>query len=339
MRRISTIIPLCLIVFITRLYLPGMADDVGGLEVVGSGTVDFGKYSARERKVANFKIKNAGKQTIKIGRIYKTCVCATAQCDKSELKSGEMASIEIVILSNSIYGYYSKPTYIESTDINNRFLGVTVRGTAVPLVEIKPHNFVYAGRIETNKEWKSSFYLTATEAGVKFGPPEVKCNYPVEITMNPVAGSDSDHYRLDVRLFPILTSGDFQCGMKIPVLLPDGNSPLSVGIAGKVGIEMIAFPGTFRMAVSTNNTIRLFNLRVLGDSAKVLDYGQLKLPDEKGLSCTVKQAGDGKTIDVLAIFSPEFSKELLEQGKKELYFSIPGIASARVVCLAVQPRP
>ncbi|OGV65249.1 MAG: hypothetical protein A2283_05515 [Lentisphaerae bacterium RIFOXYA12_FULL_48_11] len=310
---------------------------VDGLQIIGSDTVDFGKYPARERKVANFMVKNSSKTTIKIGRIYKTCVCATAKCDKSELKPGQLASIEIVILPNSIYGNYSKPTYFENTDVNNRFLGVTVKGTAVPLVEIAPCDFVYAGRIETGREWKSSFDLTATEAGVRLGQPEVKCDYPVEITFIPISGQNKCQHKLDIKLCPIATSCDFQCSVIIPVLFPTNQPALSIGIAGKIGIEMIAFPGTFRMVVSTNDIIRSFNLRVLGDTAKVLDPGQLKLPDEKGFSCKVEQAGDGKTIDAVATFTPEFVSEVLEQGKKELYFSIPGIASARVVCLAVQP--
>lgn len=311
---------------------------VEGLQVTGPDTVDFGKYPARERKVAKFRIKNSGRKTIKIVRIYKTCICATAICDKPELKAGETASIEIIILPNSIYGQYSKPTYIESTDINNQFLGVTVKGAAVPLVEIKPQDFIYAGRIETNREWKGSFDLTALEPGVKLGEPEVKGNCPVEVVLNPVPGQSEGRHRLDVRLLPVATSGDFQCGVKIPVLFPTNHPALCLGVAGKIGIEMVAFPGTFRMDVSTNDVVRSFNLRVLGDAARVLDPGQLKVPDEHGVSFAVKQAGDGRTIDVTARFSPEFLRALLEQGKRELSFAIPGIASARVVCLAVQPR-
>lgn len=305
-----------------------------GIKVVGPDTVDFGTYSARERKIARFRIRNAGKKTVRILRIYKTCICATAKCDKSELVAGEEASIEIVILPNSIYGYYSKPTYFENTDINNQFLGVTVKGTAVPLVEIKPHDFIYAGRVDTNKECKVSFDLIATESGVKLGKPELKGNHPAEATMNPVTGGgDSSNYRLNVRLLPIPASGDFQCGIKIPVLSPTNNPPLSLGITGKVGIEMIAFPGTFRLVISTNDVIRSFNLRVLGDSTRVFDPSQLKLPSENGVKCEIKRAGDGRTIDVSAAFSPEFVKEVFAQGKMELNFGMPGIASARVVCL------
>jgi len=182
----------------------------GGMEVIGPDTVDFGKYPAREKQVANFKIRNSGRETVRILKIYKTCGCATAICDKTELKAGEKANVEIVILPNSIFGTYSKPTYIENTDINNQFLSMTVKGTAVPLVEIKPQDFLYVGRIDTNRQWLQSFDITATEPGVKLGELNVKCNYPVETALNLLSAKDPAHYKLDMKLLPSAISGDFQ---------------------------------------------------------------------------------------------------------------------------------
>ncbi|MDD4870443.1 MAG: DUF1573 domain-containing protein [Kiritimatiellae bacterium] len=306
----------------------------GGMEVIGSDTVDFGKYPAREKKVANFKIRNSGRETVKIRKIYKTCGCATAVCDKTELKAGEKANVEIVILPNSIFGAYSKPTYIESTDINNQFLSMTVKGTAVPLVEIKPQDFLYVGRIDTNRQWLQSFDISATEPGVKLGEPNVKCNYPVETVMNLLSAKEPVQYKLEMKLMPSTASGDFQCSISIPVINPTDNPPVVMGISGKIGTEMIAFPGTFRMSISSNDIVRKFNLKVLGEKSKVLDPEQVKLPEEKGVTCEVKQADDGRSIAVTAKFSPDFTKELFAQGKIYLPFSVPGISSARVLCLS-----
>jgi len=303
------------------------------LKVVGADVVDFGRYQAHEKKIARFTLRNTGKKTVKILKLFKTCGCATAACDKTSLDKGEEANLEIVILPDSIFGTYSKPTYIESTDSRNRFLAVTVKGTAVPIAEIKPRNFIYAGRIATNAEWVHTFDILPAEAGVKLGEPAVQCDHPCETGLNSAEDREKAAYRLNFKLLPSAVSGDFQCSIQIPIVSPTNYPPLVIGISGKIGAELIAFPGTFRMPVSTNDIIKNFNLRVLGNSSVVLDPSKVSLPVTNGVQCEVRQAADGRTIAVTTRFGSEFTKELFAQEKIYLPFSVPGIASARILCL------
>jgi len=156
---------------IVLLVTAGMALAGGKIAVVGKDTVDFGKYPAREKKIATYTIRNVGADTLKILRVRKTCGCASATASKSELKPKEEAEVEIIILPNTIFGLFSKNTFIESSDTANRFLKLNTAGNAIPLVEVTPAMSFNAGRIKENTEWKTELSLTATEPGVTLGEP------------------------------------------------------------------------------------------------------------------------------------------------------------------------
>ena len=134
---------------------------------VGPTTVDFGRYKAAERKVATYRIRNAGQGILRIVRIRKGCGCATAESNRDVIRHGEEAEIKVVILANSIVGQYSKNTYVETSDPNNRYVRLVVSGNAVPLVQVKPEARVSAGRIPESQQWTQVFQLVPTEEGVR----------------------------------------------------------------------------------------------------------------------------------------------------------------------------
>ena len=49
----------------------------GKIAVVNHDAIDFGKYPAREKKVATYTVRNVGKDTLKILKVRKTCGCAS----------------------------------------------------------------------------------------------------------------------------------------------------------------------------------------------------------------------------------------------------------------------
>ena len=309
-------------------------NDGGRIEVVGPDTIDFGKYPAMERKAARYTIRNSGDGLLRIVQVRKTCGCASATCDKQELKPKEEAVVEVVVLPNSIFGLFSKNTFVESTDPNNRFLRLTVAGNAIPLVEIKPQASVYAGRIPTNKPWMQSFELKATRAGVRLGELKTESNYPVEVATNVLGDGPECRYQLDVKLLPTAESGDLRCIVSIPVLEPTNHPPVKVSVSGTIGAELCAVPGIFNLPVSDRPIARTFALRVLGQRTRVLDPASLKLPKQEGVSFKMEQDKDGHALLVTATFAPEFTKQLYADEKIPLVFEVPGASCATVVCKA-----
>lgn len=315
------------------------AAESGKIEIVGPSSIDFGKYQAWEKKVAKYKIRNVGKGTLKIIKIRKTCGCASAAADKMELKPGDEATVSVTILPNSIFGLYSKNTFVETSDPGNRFLRLTVAGNAVPLVHVKPKKHVYAGRIKLFEPWSQSFSLKGTRSDFRLGRPRVKSSHEVKTTLARKTEGAGDI--LTVKLLPVTESGDFQCSIELPVifdeetikkgLVPTNHPPVKVSIAGKIGYQLNAVPGILRIPVSETPIKKTFYLRVMGQRSRVLRPDEVTLPEHKEASFALRDGGR-RGLAVTATFSSEFTKELFAEKKLPLTFSVPGASSVNVTC-------
>ena len=121
-------------------------------EVGGEGKADFGRYPARERKEASYRIRNSGDELLKILKVRSTCgACAEISCTPRELKPGDTATVRAVILGNSIFGKYRKFIYLQTSDPAKKTIRLTIAGHAVPLVEVAPTRKVHAGRPQVRR--------------------------------------------------------------------------------------------------------------------------------------------------------------------------------------------
>ncbi|MEI6808520.1 MAG: DUF1573 domain-containing protein [bacterium] len=309
-----------------------IAEEAGRIEVVGNDSIDFGRYPAWEKKVAVYQIKYSGKGKLEILNIRKTCGCASAVCDKKVLRANETANVEVVILPNSIFGLYSKNTFVESNDPATKFLRLTVAGNSIPLIEVSPALEINAGRIKANASWTQSFDLKATEPGVVLGDVKTESNYKVENKLQKLAGRDG-HYALSVNLVPSAESGDFRCTMSMPVTTPTNHPPIRILVTGRIGTELSAVPGIAYLSLSGDPQTRVFSLRVLGERTKVLRPEELSLPVHKDAAFGVKPVAQCHGLEVTATFGPEFAKELYAEETIPLEFKIRGTSSATVVCM------
>ncbi|ARS34734.1 hypothetical protein CA264_04355 [Pontibacter actiniarum] len=62
---------------------------------VGSTSHNFGKLEKGQKAVAKFKIKNTGRQPLIIQGVKSACNCITYRTSVSELKAGEVATLEL----------------------------------------------------------------------------------------------------------------------------------------------------------------------------------------------------------------------------------------------------
>jgi len=325
--------PITVVFALCLLAWPAFSQETNGkIELVGTDSIDLGRFSASEQQAANFKVRNAGTGMLKILNVRKTCGCASASSDKSELKTGETAQIETIILPHAISGPFSKNVFVESNDPDNRFLRLTVSGNAIPLVEITPSGDVYAGRIPTNKPWSQTFNLIKTDSAIRLGAITTNGNYPMEAHMESTDGGASNHYRVDITLLPTAESGDFRGTVGIPVLIPSNQPPIIISVSGRIGAELNAVPGIFNIPLSETPIQRQFTLRLLGQRSRVLVPKSLKCPQQEGVEFKVGQATDGHSLEVTASFSPEFTRQLVAEERMTLVFEVSGASSAQVVC-------
>lgn len=321
------------VLLLPGLLLPAPAGQ-GRIEIAGPVTIDLGRYPASETKTASGKIRNTGRETLNIIAVQSTCGCSSVRCSKKALKPGDDADIEVTILPNSIFGPFSKNIYVESSDPVTQFLCLGLTGYAVPLIEIKPNDFIYAGRILTNASWRQSFDLTGTDPHARLGDPRIESSHPLHATLQQVGGNDSASYRFEVELLPGAEPGALKAAITIPLVTPTNQLPVRLSISGRIGAELAATPGIFRIPVSDRTEQRTFALRALGEDKRILNPGELKIQDQPGLTCDVRQDADGHSLAVTATFTPAFTKKLDSEETIPLSFSLPGLPPATVTCKA-----
>jgi uncharacterized protein DUF1573 len=226
MKYFSIILICC--IFSVTVYSEGNKPVIA---VEGNARIDFGTYSAKERKEAFYKIINKGDALLRIGMIRKTCGCAVAEIDRKEIKPGEFGILKAVVLGDSIYGGYSKNIYVSSNDLKQRFLVLNFSGKAIPILKIKPKAIIYAGHLPAEKEWKQEFLLEATESGVKLGKPVIKSDTHVKAVLT----KKSDTlFQLIIAIIPEKGKTAFKCTAKIPIAEPEGWKAPEILIVGKI---------------------------------------------------------------------------------------------------------
>ncbi len=304
----------------------------GRIAVIGKDAIDFGKYPAREKKVATYTLRNVGDETVKILKIRKTCGCASATASKSELKPNEETQVEITILPHSIHGPFSKNTFVETTDPAIRFLKLNTAGNAIPLVEVNPSMAFNAGRIKENTEWKTELSLTATEPDVVLGEPVMTNSHPMTVELKRISTNTPASYAIGLILAPTDAPGDLKCSIAVPVITPSNEPPVNITVSGRIGTELSITPGTAYLTLSDAPQTRKFTLRVLGQRSRILSPEELVLPDHKQISSKVTYNATHNTLEAELTFSPEFVKELYAEEKIPLIFSMRSTASTSLLC-------
>lgn len=87
------------------------------LEIVGGTTHDWGKVGPKDDPLTTrIILKNAGTELLKIERVQPGCGCTTAPLDKTELKPGDSATMNVTLRFGGATGAVTKSVAIYSND-------------------------------------------------------------------------------------------------------------------------------------------------------------------------------------------------------------------------------
>ncbi len=304
------------------------------MEVLGPAKVDFGAYPAWEQRVAEYRVRNAGDEPIFIVRLRETCEgCAHATCTRKLLMPGDDAFIRITVPPNSLAGRFEKTLYVESTNSSARFVPLLFAGNAIPIVEVKPANYIYIGRIGTNEVWHQTFQLAAMTNGVKLGQPIVETSNRVSMAFGAASNFANDCSELTVTVLPSPDPCDMCCTVKVPIIAPTGHPPVEVSVAGKIGLELVAVPGLIYVPSSEIPVKKRFRLKVLGGDGFPMDLAALQMPRCEGVEFRADPSRETNGgVVVTARFGPEFIQKLHLEKRIILTIRLPDVAPARLIC-------
>lgn len=294
---------------------------------------DFGEYPANQRRMAAFRIENKGSGMLKILKVEKTCGCADILLDKTEIASGESASMRVDILPDSIYGEYAKSIYIETDDPANKLLCVSISGTAVPLYAIKPKPLVDLGRLEPGKTISCSFRIEPVGGQFELGEPQIDCRHPAEARLERL---DDGAWRLNVKLAPAEKDADLCLRVVLPLKNPPGWKSPEIAMVGRAGTQLACVPSRiFARRLKAGTGDAGLNLRLLG-WAGVLKGEDVSFSGSEGTSADVKGQGDGSAT-VSISFDATAMDRLHQQGGAQVEFTHkPSGESAKITVLPPQ---
>jgi hypothetical protein len=204
----------------------------GGLEVSGNGVADFGAYPAAESREHTFRLVNATGETVKIRKIRSTCGCLISQVSASELVPGKALEIRTQVKANSVSGKFSKTIYVETDMAGRRFIRLELKGTAQPLVEVKPSAQFYAGKLKAGREYEFRFELLPSQSGVELSAAaDSGCR---------LEKSEGKWFAV-CRLTPADGTAIVEKEFRIDIVSPAGQPPISIRIRGTLaGQEQIS---------------------------------------------------------------------------------------------------
>ena len=195
----------------------------GNVEVRGGGVVDFGTYPAIESREYTFKLINHAQKTLTVRKIRSTCGCLVGQVSATEISPGKALEIPTQVKANSVSGKFSKILYVETDLAERRFIRLELKGTALPLVEIKPAVPFYAGQLQARQKYEFRFELEPSQSGVKLSAAaDSGCR---------LEKSEGKWFAV-CKLIPAGDTAIVEKEFRINVVSPAGQPPLSIRIRG-----------------------------------------------------------------------------------------------------------
>lgn len=162
------------------------------LEVVGGNYYDWGTTYPKDSPLkAKIKIKNAGNDILKIYEVKPGCGCTTAPLDKTELKQGEEATLDVSLNTSSYTGNITKSIRISSNDPTHKDVFIYLKTNVFRPIVVLPNTTVTNRDMEPNKEASFEFQLKnqsdkpITITNISYSPDDVKLNLSKGQTIAP----------------------------------------------------------------------------------------------------------------------------------------------------------
>ncbi len=193
------------------------------LTIDGKSVIDLGTFPAQEGRAHTFRLFNSSQRKITIQKIRSTCGCLIGHLSASEVAPGETLEIQTEIRPDSVSGEFSKSIYVETDQPSRRFIRLELKGTAQPLLEIRPAAQFYAGKLKADREYEFRFELLPSRSGIELATP---ANSDCRLERQ------KDRWLAFCRLTPSGQEKIVEKTFRIEVISPAARPPLSIHIRG-----------------------------------------------------------------------------------------------------------
>lgn len=192
------------------------------IEIVGGDSYDWGTVKPTQDPLkAKVKIKNVGNEVLKITEVKPGCGCTTAPLDKTELKPGEEAALDVTLRIAGFSGNVVKSVRISSNDPANPNKYLYLKANVFYPISITPTSYFAFNEMIVGQEATAKVTLknntneSITISDVQVVPENLNVNLPKKLTLK--AG---ESYDIIAKVIPD-KKGYFNCTIKMKTNNPD----------------------------------------------------------------------------------------------------------------------
>lgn len=113
------------------------------LEIIGGDTYDWGDVKPIQSPIkTKIKLKNVGNAELNISNVKPGCGCTTAPLDKSKLKPGEEATLDVSLRISGYNGHVTKSIRITSNDKDHPTQLLWLKCNVIRDIQILPNKYL-----------------------------------------------------------------------------------------------------------------------------------------------------------------------------------------------------
>lgn len=221
--------------------------------------LDFGERLESESVVHTFTLENVGDTTLDIHRVQTSCGCTAARLEAQQIAPGETTPLLVTMDLMGRHGLQEKHVVVQSNDPGTPVLQLTLRGTAIALIDIEPRYVIFES-IADDAIHEQNVTLRATR-GPAFKVLSAACD-PPRFSVETASSEDSQVHTITIRTTPDMPYGYHNGKLTIRTdhpARPELTLPIRCHVAGPLIVapnQIVLVPSSPRARVGQTLTVR-----------------------------------------------------------------------------------
>ena len=318
------------------------------LTAQGSNTFVFGHVKGGGVSNVIFRLKNDGATPLKVIRLYSSCPCLKAVCDKNDVPPGEETEIHAALNLAQVRGDFTRHIAVFSDKRGPAEVRLYLKGTVDPVVSGSPDGVVTLLAANEETVFTNSFDLTVNDPRYKLGAPRLK--FPngmnLDVALTDARIDAGNHVYGLTAVTSVQTRGQYRAEVVVPVIGVPQQEDVRILFQVHGGLVLFAAPQRLELQEDAAGEQR-FRLSIRGSRSVALDPAKLTWqPKINGLSVKMEEARRTSSqnrvsknetaarrpspLTVMVTMTPEAANVLFESETPGLVFSYPDFGDVEV---------
>ena len=318
------------------------------LIVQGTNVFNLGHIKGIGTSNVIFKLKNEGTEALKITRMYASCPCLTAACEKKDVLPGEETEVHVALNLAQVRGDFTRNVTIFSDKRGPSETKLFLTGIIEPVVSGFPEEVVTLTAASEGIAFTNAFDLTVHDLRYKLGTPRLKfpTGMNIEATLADARLDAGKHIYGLTMVASVLARGQYRAEIVVPVIGEPRQEDVKILFHVHGGLVLFAAPQRLELQDDVTGEQR-FKLVIRGNRPVALDPAKLTWqPNVDGLTITAGEtrraaqqnrasknealAKRPTPVAVTVTMTPGAVDAILGNGTPALIFSYPDFGDVEV---------